>query len=54
MTVISMCHLKPPVSLGRFIKYQNADAQIALCIDTVYIPSIITLHRKMSQTVCVV
>ena len=32
-----MYHLKPLVSLGKFIKNENADAQIALCVDTVQI-----------------
>ena len=37
ITLSSMCHLKPLVSLGRFIETYNADAQIALCTDTVQI-----------------
>ena len=47
IALISMYHLKPLVSLGRFIKNQNADAQIALCIDTVQILCITTFHRKI-------
>ena len=45
ITLISMHHLKPLVSLDMFIKNQNADVQIALCTDTVQILSITTLHR---------
>ena len=37
ITLISMYHLKHLTSLGRFIKKQNADVQIVLCIDTVQI-----------------
>ena len=47
ITLISMYHLKPFVSLGRFIKNQNADVQIALCSDTVQTLSIATLQRKI-------
>ena len=42
-TLTSMYHLKPRMSLGRFIKNQNADAQIDLGIDTAVIT---TFHRK--------
>ena len=35
ITLIFMYDLKPLVSLGSFMKNQNADIQIALCTDTV-------------------
>ena len=37
ITLISMYHLKPLVSSSRFIKNYSADAQTALCIETVQI-----------------
>ena len=46
ITLISTYHLKPFVSLGRFIRNINADAQIALCIDTVQVFCMTTSHRK--------
>ena len=45
ITLIFMHHLKPLVSLDRFIKNINADVQIAFCTDTVQIFCITTLHR---------
>ena len=45
ITLISMYHLKPHLSLDKFIK--NVDAQIALCIDTVQILCITAFHRKI-------
>ena len=45
ITLISMYHLKPLVSLDRFIKNWNADVQIAVCTDTVIILCITILHR---------
>ena len=51
ITLISMYHLKPLVSLGRFIKNWNADVQIALCTDTVQILCTTTFHRKILLTV---
>ena len=53
ITLISMYHLKPLVSLDRFIKNLNADVQIALCTDTVQILCITTSHRIILQTVCI-
>ena len=50
MTLISMYHLKPLVSLDRLIKYSNADVQIALCTDSVQILCITTLHRIILYT----
>ena len=46
ITLTSIYHLKPRVSLDRFIKNQNADAQIALGIDTAVTLRITTFHRK--------
>ena len=43
INLISMYHLKPLVSLDRFIKNQNADVQIARCTDSVQIRCITTL-----------
>ena len=45
ITLISMYHLKPLVSLDRFIKNLNANVQIPLCTDTVQTLCITTLHR---------
>ena len=47
ITLISMYHLNPFVSLGRFIQNSNADTHIALCVDTVQIFCINTFHRKI-------
>ena len=44
ITLISMCHLKPLVSMGRFIKNRNVDAQIVHCIETVQILCITTFN----------
>ena len=54
ITLISMYNLKPLVSLGSFIRNKNADAQIALCIETVQILCITTFHRKILKLVFVV
>ena len=51
ITLISMHHLKPLVSLGRLIKNQNADA---LYIGTVQILCITAFHKRILWTVCVV
>ena len=45
ITLIFMYHLKPLVSLDRFIKNKNADVQIALCTDTVQIFCITASHK---------
>ena len=52
MTLIYMYHLKPSVNLGRFIKNKNADAQIAICIETVQILCITTFDRKIIAGLC--
>ena len=45
-----MYHLKPLVSLDRFIKNYNADVQLALCTDIVQILCITTLHTIILST----
>ena len=54
VTLISMYHLKPLVSLGRLIKIKMQTVQIALCTDTVQFLCITTCHRKILWKVCVV
>ena len=47
ITLISMYHLKPLASLGRFIRNESADPQIALRIETVPILCITIFQTKI-------